>query len=124
MTRWISFAFALVLLGCGPERTSYHGGQAGMTVEDPPDVHLDGDHIRIDDHIHFALDSAEILADSNQLLDHIAQFLGNHPEITAGAMIGSVTSRNASNGVAPRSSAASSSDVSKLTSRDDTTTET
>jgi len=48
----------------------------------------------------------------------------SQPEITAGAMIGRVTRRNASAGVQPRSSAASSSERSKLTSRDETTTET
>merc|ERR1711991_286604 len=48
----------------------------------------------------------------------------NQPEITAGAMIGRVTSRNACQAVQPRSSAASSSDLSKLTRREDTTTET
>ena len=48
----------------------------------------------------------------------------SQPEITAGAMIGRVTSRNACIGEQPRSSAASSSDWSKLTSREETTTET
>ena len=48
----------------------------------------------------------------------------SHPEITAGAMIGSVTRRKVSKGVAPRSSAASSSERLKVTNRDDTTTET
>ncbi len=48
----------------------------------------------------------------------------SQPEITAGAMIGSVTDLNASKGVQPRSSAASSSDLSKVTRRDETTTET
>lgn len=59
-----------------------------MTVTDPPDVHLEGDRITIDDHIHFALDSDEILADSDQMLDHIAQFLGNHPEIQSLSLVG------------------------------------
>src|SRR6056297_1716546 len=48
----------------------------------------------------------------------------SHPEITAGAMIGRVTRRNASKCEHPRSSAASSSERSKVTSRDDTTTDT
>src|SRR5690606_29242448 len=48
----------------------------------------------------------------------------SQPEMTAGAMIGRVTERKASKGVHPRSSAASSSDLSKVTSREETTTET
>jgi len=48
----------------------------------------------------------------------------NQPAITDGAMIGSVTSRNASNGVQPKSKAASSSERSKLINREDTTTDT
>ena len=48
----------------------------------------------------------------------------SQPEMTAGAMIGSVTEKNASKGEQPRSSAASSSDLSNVTSREETTTET
>lgn len=77
------------LLACGgPERTSFHGEGSGPTYVDPPDVHLEGDHIRIDDHIHFAHDSDEILETSNQLLDHIAEFLQHHDEITALHLVG------------------------------------
>lgn len=47
----------------------------------------------------------------------------SQPAITAGAMIGSVTDVKAWNGVHPKSKAASSSDRSKLTSREDTTTD-
>ncbi|HJK93797.1 MAG TPA: OmpA family protein [Polyangiaceae bacterium LLY-WYZ-15_(1-7)] len=45
---------------------------------DPPDVHIEGDHITIDGHINFETDSDVILADSNELLDHIAQLISNH----------------------------------------------
>ena len=48
----------------------------------------------------------------------------NQPENTAGAMIGNVTDLNASHGVQPKSCAASSKLWSKLTNRDDTTTDT
>ena len=48
----------------------------------------------------------------------------NQPEMTAGAIIGNVTLLNASKCVQPKSSAASSSDESKLTSLLETTTET
>ena len=48
----------------------------------------------------------------------------SQPEIIAGAMMGSVISRNASKAVAPRSIAASSKDISNVESREDTTTET
>src|SRR6056297_3360387 len=48
----------------------------------------------------------------------------SQPEITAGAMIGRVTRRKASNAEHPRSSAASSRDWSKLIRREETTTDT
>jgi peptidoglycan-associated lipoprotein len=57
-------------------------------VEDPDDVHIDGDHLVIDRHINFATNSHEILEDSFDLLDHIAQLLKNHPEITTLHVIG------------------------------------
>jgi outer membrane protein OmpA-like peptidoglycan-associated protein len=47
---------------------------------DPDDVHLEGDHVTIDEHILFALNSEEILPESATILDHLAQFLKNHPE--------------------------------------------
>lgn len=55
---------------------------------DPDDVHIDGDHLVIDRHINFASDSHEILEDSFDLLDHIAQLLKNHPEIKTMHVIG------------------------------------
>ena len=41
-------------------------------------MHLEGDHLTIDRHINFGTNSDEILADSNDLIAHIAQFLTNH----------------------------------------------
>mgnify|MGYP001628102183 CR=1 FL=1 len=77
------------LLACGgPERRSYHADSEGPTYVDPPDVHLEGDRITIDDHIHFAHDSDEILQTSSELLDHIAEFLQHHEEITALHLVG------------------------------------
>ena len=55
---------------------------------DPTDVHIEGDHITIDRHINFASDSDEILADSNDLLDHIALLLNHHPEVAHLRIIG------------------------------------
>lgn len=55
---------------------------------DPEDVHIEGDHLTIDRHINFALDKSEILADSFDLLDHVAQLLKNHPEITTLHVVG------------------------------------
>lgn len=75
-------------LACGPPRRSFHENSTGATYIDPPDVHLEGDHITIDDHIHFAHDSDEILPESSQLLDHIAEFLQHHEEITALRLVG------------------------------------
>ena len=55
---------------------------------DPPDVHIAGDHLEIDDHVNFGHDSAEILSSSDELLDHIALLLKNHKEIISLDVIG------------------------------------
>ena len=55
---------------------------------DPDDVHIEGDHLIIDDHINFAHDSDEILSSSDSLLDHIALLLKNHTEIVSIDVIG------------------------------------
>lgn len=55
---------------------------------DPEDVHIEGDRLTIDRMIHFALDSDEILDDSTELLDHIAQVLKNHEELVKLDIVG------------------------------------
>ncbi|HJL15947.1 MAG TPA: OmpA family protein [Sandaracinaceae bacterium LLY-WYZ-13_1] len=90
-TAFVLFACAPICalaLGCGSNRQEFGGRQGGMTVIDPPDVHVEEDRIRIDRKIHFAFDSDEILDDSTEILDHIAETLDNHPEITAVRVIG------------------------------------
>ncbi|TPV93473.1 MAG: OmpA family protein [Myxococcales bacterium FL481] len=62
--------------------------EAPPPAEDPEDVHIVGDHLEIDQKIMFAHDSDEILAESNEILDHIAQALGNHGEFTKMHVIG------------------------------------
>lgn len=57
-------------------------------AEDPSDVHIEGDHLVIDQKIHFATDSDEILDDSTDILDHIAQALANHTELSTVHVIG------------------------------------
>jgi len=57
-------------------------------AEDPSDVRIEGDHLVIDQKIHFAHDSDEILDDSTELLDHIAQALNNHTELSTLHIIG------------------------------------
>jgi peptidoglycan-associated lipoprotein len=59
-----------------------------VPVADPEDVRIVGDHLEIDRFIHFAFDSHQILDDSFDLLDHIAQLLKNHPEIVKLHVIG------------------------------------
>lgn len=82
-------SISMLILACGgPERRQFHGGSAGHVYIDPPDIQLEGDRIAIDDHIHFAHDSDEILAESTELLDRIAEFLKHHPEITALNLVG------------------------------------
>jgi peptidoglycan-associated lipoprotein len=61
---------------------------APAPAADPGDVHIVGDHLEIDRFIHFAFDSHQILEDSFDLLDHIAQLLKNHPEIVELHVIG------------------------------------
>ena len=71
-----------------------------------------------------------VVADGPEVKDAITKSSNDsvnaksQPEMTAGAMMGNVTRRNASNGVEPKSYAASSSDISKVARRDDTTTDT
>lgn len=55
---------------------------------DPEDVRIEGDHLTIDRHINFAVDEHEILADSFELLDHVAALLKNHPEIVKLHVVG------------------------------------
>ncbi|MEM7160137.1 MAG: OmpA family protein [Myxococcota bacterium] len=62
--------------------------EAAAAPEDPSDVHIEGDHLVIDQKIHFATNSDEILDDSNEILDHIAQALGNHEEFTTLHVVG------------------------------------
>jgi len=57
-------------------------------AEDPSDVHVEGDHLTIDKKIHFGTDSDEILDDSTEILDHIAQALANHTELSVVHVIG------------------------------------
>lgn len=57
-------------------------------AEDPSDVHVEGDHLTIDTKIHFATDSDEILDDSTEILDHIAQALTNHTELAVVHVVG------------------------------------
>ncbi len=54
--------------------------QEAVAAAEPDDVHIEGDHITIDRHINFASDSDEILEDSFELLDHIAQLIGLHTD--------------------------------------------
>lgn len=55
---------------------------------EPQDVHIVGDHLTIDRHISFASASNEILSDSNDLLDHVAQLVNMHSEIQHISIIG------------------------------------
>ena len=78
----------LLALACGPQRQPFNPNSTGATYTDPPDVHLVGDQITIDDHILFAHDSDEILAESSGLLDRISEFLQHHEEIASLTLVG------------------------------------
>ncbi len=81
----LSLAF---IAACGPKSPPPVQAPFSGTMPDPTDVHIVGDHITIDDHLNFETDSDVILASSDELLDHIAQALANHPEITHLQIIG------------------------------------
>lgn len=72
----------VVLVACG--------GKPLFTVDlsDPSRVRIRGNHLIIDEHIHFATDSDEILEDSSSLLDDIATTLKNHTEIVSVRIVG------------------------------------
>jgi len=95
---FLSFGCALALLGgCAGEtetetETETTAGaeaepepvlnqQATVAWTPPEDVAIEGDRITIDGHINFESDSDVILAESNELLDHIADVVVHHPEI-------------------------------------------
>lgn len=91
----IASSGALLALGCQASTsdsveiatpTAEPAPKAAM--QDPGDVRIEGDHLVIDRHINFAFDSHEILADSFDLLDHIAGLLKNHPEVKKIHVIG------------------------------------
>ncbi|MFK7985030.1 MAG: OmpA family protein [Sandaracinaceae bacterium] len=50
---------------------------------EPQDVRIDGDHLTIDRHINFESGSETILADSNELLDHIAWVISHNEEMVS-----------------------------------------
>lgn len=90
----VGCAFAL-LGGCAkdepqpePEPEPTAGTETAVVADtpeeawtEPTDVHIEGDHITIDRKIHFESDSDVIMADSNDLLDHIADVVNHHAEI-------------------------------------------
>ena len=74
--RTISAALlALTLLGCGHTLVVGQDGRIRVVVQ--------GDRIVFDDPILFAMDSDEILHESDALLDEIAKTLQEHEEIAA-----------------------------------------
>ena len=46
-------------------------------------VHIEGNHLTLDDHIRFETGSDTIAAESYELLDEVARLMGAHEEITA-----------------------------------------
>lgn len=88
-TKTIAFICA-ALIGCGGatatqsvetgDESEPASAAVAVAVEDPSDVHIEGDHLVIDGHINFETDSDVILEDSNVLLDHIAQLINNHQD--------------------------------------------
>lgn len=71
-----------------PEPVAVAAPEPAPAPEDPSDVHIEGDHLTIDKKILFATDSDEILGESNEILDHIAQALANHKELAVVHVVG------------------------------------
>ncbi|MCH9688179.1 MAG: OmpA family protein [Deltaproteobacteria bacterium] len=98
-TTILGTALAMSLMACSaktpppaqppaPEPVAEAEPEAEAAPEDPSDVHIEGDHLTIDQKIHFAVNSDEILEDSNEILDHIATALGNHSEFGTVHVVG------------------------------------
>jgi len=81
---------AVLALGCGSAiRIDNTGSGTTFTLGEAEEhVQIEGDHLTIDDHIHFATNEATILEDSNDLLEQIAIVLKNHTEITGVQVVG------------------------------------
>ncbi len=98
-TNVFGVALAMSLVACSaktppppqqpePEPVAVAEPEAEAAPADPDDVHIEGDHLTIDQKIHFAHNSDEILEDSNEILDHIAQALANHGEFSTLHVVG------------------------------------
>jgi outer membrane protein OmpA-like peptidoglycan-associated protein len=75
----ITLLFVILAVGCGATaRTAARVSQA----------HLTGDRITLDDHINFEHDSAVIVAESEALIQDIADVLTSHPDITTVHVVG------------------------------------
>ena len=84
LTSLVLMVVATWLMGCPPPR---------RIVNDPnwippEDVRVVDDHIVIDNHINFELDSDVILPSSSLLLDNIADVIVHHPHIQSLRVIG------------------------------------
>ena len=86
-----SLAGLVAFYGCGGGQAQQEEETTTVVVEndppppveqeaDPDDVHIEGDHITIDRHINFETDSDTILADSSDLIDHIALLITHHTD--------------------------------------------
>lgn len=62
---------------------AFIGSACGGALASRFGIRIETGQIKFDDHIHFASDSDEILPDSNELLDALAQTMKDHTEITA-----------------------------------------
>jgi len=67
----VSLVFALLASACGGAIASRFG------------IRIEGDRVKFDDHINFAVDSDEILPESGELLDALADTLKEHDDIAA-----------------------------------------
>lgn len=71
----VATMIAISIGACGGRAVVRHRG----VTSDPASVRMIGNHIEIDQHIMFALNSEQILESSSTILDQLAAFLSRHP---------------------------------------------
>lgn len=89
----------LLLTACGPiafnDTVNFKLAGAEPVLETAPvasHAKLEGDHIIIDDKIHFGYDSAEIQSDSFEILDDVVKVMESNPQIEQLDVIGHTSS--------------------------------
>lgn len=84
---------------------------------EPEDVHIEGDHLTLDGTINFASASDEILPESLEIIDHLAQLINAHQELQHVRIIGHTDAAGSSRGNQRLSATRAAAVVAALQSR-------